>query len=314
MSNPTKQVVVTGAAGFIGSRIVDRLLADPSFVDARITISDMKLSPRDDERVRVVEGDFCDPSVRSEMLQDKVDLLFHLGGIMGGTAEMDYPLARSVNVDATLSLFEALRSEAAPPRVVFASSIAVFGPPLPSLIDDDTHPVATMYYGAQKRMMEVVLEQFSARGLIDGLAIRLPGIVARPGVDPRFKSAFMSAVFHAYAAGEDFVMPCSPGGRLWLISVPACVDAFLHAAAIPAKLLGQRRAFTLPAQVLTVAELIAALAARFPESGSVIRYEPDPALEAVFTSQPPLSTALADSLGFKHDGDLPTLINRALSA
>lgn len=314
MSTSMRRIVVTGAAGFIGSRIVDRLLDDPEYANAQITISDLKLSGRSDERLRLLEGDFCDPLVLAEMVGDGVDLLFHLGGIMGGTAETNYDLARRVNVDATLSLFEALRNEANPPRVVFASSIAVFGPPLPPVIDDDTHPVATMNYGAQKRMMEIALEQFSARGQIDGLAIRLPGIVARPGLDASFKSAFMSAVFHAFAAGQDFVMPCSPGGRLWLISVPACVDAFVHAAGLSSHMLGRRRAFTLPAQEVIVSDLIDALKVSYPESPTVVRYEPDPALDALFASQPPLATPLADGLGFHHDGDLPTLIAKALSA
>ena len=107
------------------------------------------------------------------------DVVFHLAGILGGAAEANYDLARRVNVDATLSLFEALRNADHPARVVFASSIAVFGEPLPERVDDDTIPFPTMTYGAQKLMMENALAQFSVRGWVDGLALRLPGIVAR---------------------------------------------------------------------------------------------------------------------------------------
>lgn len=312
MSHAPARVLVTGANGFIGRRLVHRLRDEPRFADARFVLNDLRLDPIDDPRVTLVEGDFSQASVLASMVDGRISHAFHLAGILGGAAEADPALARRINVDATLSLFDALRRDADPVRLVFASSIAVFGPPLPAAIDDDTLPLPTMLYGAQKRMMEVALEQFSARGWVDGIAIRLPGIVARRDADARLKSAFLSAIFHAVARGEDYVLPVPPEGTTWLISVPACVDAFVHAALAPRGALSKRRAFTLPAQNVALGDLVAGLKAAFPESRSRITYAPDPAIVAQFAAQPPLATPIAEALGFRHDGDIATLIRRAM--
>lgn len=312
MTPASRHVVVTGAAGFVGSRLVARLLADPAFADARFSLNDRALAPQTDPRVRSVPGDFGDPAVRTALIDGRADILFHLGGVLGGAAESDPALARAVNIDATLSLFEALYDPERPPRIVFASSIAVFGAPLPPAIDDATRPNPTMLYGAQKAMMEVAIEQASARGWIDGLALRLPGIVVKPGADARMKAAFINRVFEAHAQGDDMVMPVSPDGTTWLLSVSACVAALIHGGLIGAERLGARRALTLPAQNIRFGDLVEALRAHFPDSATRISYAPDPQIEAQFGRQPPLSTPIADALGFVHDGDLATLVARGL--
>jgi nucleoside-diphosphate-sugar epimerase len=196
--------------------------------------------------------------------------------------------------------------------VVYASSIAVFGPPLPILIDDDTLPNPVMHYGGQKRMVEVAIEQLTAHGWIDGIALRLPGIVARPAADSRLKSAFLNTLFYDYAAGRDFTLPVSPDGTVWLLSSSACVQALLHAGQLPSHRLARRRALTLPAQRVSMAALVEGLKVRFPNSQSTIKWEPDATLETLFARQPPLVTALSDALGFKHDGTLPRLIDAAM--
>ena len=306
-------VLLTGAGGFVGSRLLARLLAHPEFAGSRFTLVDVAVPrPPDDERVTVVEGDLADPAVLDTALQDTPTVVFHLAGVLGGAAEADYALSRRVNVDATMDLLERLRALPTVPRVVFASSIAVFGPPLPDFVDDDVIPRPLMTYGAQKLMIETAVEQFSARGWIDGIAIRLPGIVARRDADARLRSAFLNRVFHAAEAGEEFVLPVSPEGTTWMLSVPACVDAFVHAALLPGERLGRRRAMTLSAQFVRIGELVEALQAAFPRSAGQIRYEPDEELQAQFAAQPPLETATADDLGFCHDGDLPTLVRRAM--
>lgn len=314
MTRAARHVVVTGAGGFIGRRLVTRLLDHPAFASARLSVNDIVLPQNlDHPRVRAVPGDFGDPEVLAHLLDGRADVVFHLAGVLGGAAEADYDLARRVNVDAALSLLEALRDPDLPPRVVFASSIAVFGAPLPDRVDDSSIPLPTMNYGAQKRMIEIVTEQFSARGWIDGLALRLPGIVARPGADARLKSAFLNTVFHAVAEGRDITLPVSPAGATWLISVPACVNAFVHAGSLPPQQPGGRRAFTLPAQRVRISDLVEALHASLPESRARVRFAPEPHIEAQFAAHPPLETALADGLGFVHDGDLPTLVRRALT-
>lgn len=310
-----RRILVTGAGGFVGRRLVAALLASPALADATLTLGDMVLPDLpDDPRVTAVSGDIADGAVRAALLRDTPDLVFHLAGILGGAAEADYDVSRRVNLDATMALLEGLRDAAAPPRVVFASSIAVFGPPLPDLIDDDTIPYPTMTYGAQKRMIEIAIEHFSARGWIDGIALRLPGIVVRPNADARLKSAFLHHLFMAVAAGADVTLPVSPAGTTWLLSVSACVDALVHAGSLPAARLDRRRVLTLPAQCVAFGDLVAAVRARFPDSRSTVTFAPDAEIEAQFGRQPPLRTPLADRLGFVHDGDFAMLVARAVEA
>lgn len=315
MNRTDPTVLVTGAGGFIGSHLVRRLLTEPKLRAARFVLCDLSLhSPPDDPRVRVIEGDFAEEAILGHLVEDAPDLVFHLGGVLGGAAEANPDLARRINIDATLSLFDALRAPEKPPRVIFASSIAVFGPSDARRIEDASETRPTLVYGAQKRMMEIALDQMSARGWIDGIALRLPGVVARPGADARLKSAFLNAVFHAVAQGQDLILPVPRDGTTWLLSVQACVDALIHAANLPVATLrdSDRRVFTLPAQRIRFGDLVDGLCRRFPDSKASIDFRPDADITAQFGRQPELSTQSADALGFRHDGDLATLIERAM--
>ena len=312
-SSHQRHIVITGAAGFVGQRLITELLSNPQFDDCRLTLTDLALTTPAASRVRVIQGDLCDPVVLKDVISPQPpDIVFHLAGVLGGAAEANYELSKRVNLDASMALLASLRRQERPTRVVFASSIAVFGPPLPAVIDDDTCPVPTMHYGGQKRMIEVALEQLSAHGDLDGIALRLPGVVARRGADARLKSAFLNTFFYDYAGGRNFTLPVSSMGTVWLLSVTASVRAFIHAAQLSTNSLGRRRAITLPAQRVSMAELLAALAERFPESKSCVSWNPDPVLEASFASQPLLKTAIADELGFRHDGTLSELISEAM--
>lgn len=314
MIRAQKHIVITGAAGYIGSRLATRVLAEPNYADARVTLVDLRLPAfPSDERVRLVQGDLSDKDVMRDLIGTGVDVLFHMAGVLGGAAEADYPLSRRINIDATLNLFESVRDTRPTARVVFASSTAVFGPPLLEAIDDATIPSPTMSYGAQKRMMEVALEQFSARGWLDGLALRLPGVVARRDADARMKAAFFNSLFFAFPSNKDIEIPVSPDGTTWLLSVGACIESLILAACIPTERLGRQRAVTLPAQWLRIDELVAALRRRYPESKTQIQYSPDSLIEAQFARLPKLTTALADSLGFRHDGSIDELVRRALT-
>lgn len=190
-------VLVTGAFGYVGSQLMMHLLSAPDFVTSRFIALDQHAPDRlpswaTAPRATVITGDLTDPVVLDDALAAEPDVVFHLAGVLGGVAEADYETARRVNVDGSLRLLERLRTQATNgrvARVVYASSIAVFGPPLPAVVDDDTHPVPVMTYGAQKLMIESVIEQFSAREWIDGLALGLPGIVAREDADDRQISA-----------------------------------------------------------------------------------------------------------------------------
>jgi nucleoside-diphosphate-sugar epimerase len=281
------RIAVTGAAGFVGRAVVARLRQD-----GIETVAIDRL-PGDG----ILAGDLSDSAFRREALAN-TKATIHLAAVPGGAAEADYALSRRINLDLTLALMEEAQG-----RFIYASSIAVFGAPSPEPIDDDTPPRPALTYGAHKLMSEVALANLKRLGRLDGIALRLPGIVARPRAASGLKSAFMSDVFHALAAGEAITLPVSPQATMWMLSAQAVAEALIQAVTVrdaPAVL-------TLPALRVGMGELVAALG-----GAGKVSYVPDAALEAQFGAYPPLSTPAADRLGFRHDGDLATLVRRAL--
>ena len=203
-------VVVTGAGGFVGRELV-RLLAGAGHAVTGIDSAGGGIP----EDAQAVIGDIGERAVRAEALDGGCDALIHLATVPGGAAEADPAASRRINIDAMYDLL--LEAAAVNPglRVVYASSIAVFGDPLPPLVDDATPLSPKMIYGGHKAMMEAAVAMFSNRGLIDGVSVRLPGILARPKVPSGMKSAFMSDLFHALKAGEEFICPVTAQGRIW---------------------------------------------------------------------------------------------------
>jgi nucleoside-diphosphate-sugar epimerase len=314
------KLIVTGANGFVGSRLVERLSALerlPSSSENIIEIAAVDTQPLlvNGPRVKPYIGNLTDGALRDALFAQPVDVLFHLAAIPGGLAAADYQLGWQVNVETTIMLFEQLALQSKPPRVVFSSSIGVFGVPLPTdKVDDDTLPVPTMSYGTQKLIVESLLADFSRRKLIDGPSLRLPGVVARPRQAGGHLSAYMSNIFHALAAGEAFTCPISAKGASWLMSRECCVDNLIHAASLPVDIAYPRRSFCLPALRLSMDELVGAHAAQFGAAvKNLVTYAPNPDLELQFASYPPLLTPIANALGFLHDGDSATLVRRALA-
>lgn len=301
-------VVVTGAAGFVGRELVARLLDGGHRVVAMDSVAGGIPAG-----AQIVSGDLADAAVRRAALADGCDALVHLATVPGGAAEADPAASRRINVDAMYDLLLETGATGQRPRVVYASSIAVYGDPLPPQVDDDTLLSPKMIYGGHKAMMEHAVAMFSNRGLIDGVTVRLPGIVARPKGPSGMKSAFMSDLFHALKAGERFVCPVSPGATMWLQSVRRCGDNFLHALGLDSALLPPTRAVTLPALRVRMGDLAGEIARQCGVSASLVDYAPDAALEAGFGAQPPLATPAAEAAGFGHDGDLAALVRNALS-
>ena len=302
------RVVVTGAGGFVGREIVSRLLAGG---DEVIGIDSQAGGVP--SGARVIAGDLASADVRTGALEQGCDALIHLATVPGGAAEADPAASRRINVDAMYDLL--LEAAAASPglRVVYASSIAVFGDPLPALVDDATPLSPRMVYGGHKAMMEDAVAMFSNRGMIDGVTVRLPGILARPKGPSGMKSAFMSDLFHALKAGEAFACPVSAAGMIWAQSVRRCADNFVHALSLDSALLPPTRAVTLPAQRVAMGDLAAEVARQCGAAPSLVSYGKDTALEAAFATQPPLLTPAAERAGFAHDGDLATLVANALA-
>ena len=302
------KVAVIGAGGFVGARVARRLAEDASVEHLTLIDRNPFESPRVD-KVEAHVGDFADAGLREKAL-DRADAVILLAAILGGAAEADYRLARRVNVDATLDLFEHLSARAPGTRVVFASTIAVYGKPMPDPVTDATPFAPKMVYGAQKLMMEVALSNFAARGRLDGVSLRPSGVMARDGADAGLKSAFMSRLFWKFARGEDMTLPVAPESRTWMASINKVAENFIHAAKLPE--IGPIRAFTLPALSLTFGELVDALNRRFPDSRSKVAFAPDTEIIALFGAYPRLETAEADRLGFSRDADADALVSNAL--
>lgn len=309
------RVLVTGAGGFIGRVLVGRLL-DAGLEGRRVeqlVAADLSLHGLPaDARLRPLAGSIADAGVLEQALADRVDTVFHLASVPGGAAETSPDLGRRVNLDATAHLLALLREQGGRSRFVFASTVAVYGDPLPEVVDEQTPPRPVMSYGAHKLAAEVLVADAARRGWVDACSLRLPGVVARPGEGTGLISAFMSQLFWKLAAGEPIVLPVSAEGMSWWISVAACVDNLLHAAAIDTGPLDTSRVVQMPAQHLSIGAVVDALARHHGEMRrALVRYEPQEQVQRLFASYPPLHTPMAEALGFRHDGSVDALVRQA---
>jgi nucleoside-diphosphate-sugar epimerase len=288
------RILVTGADGFLG-RVLARTLPPE-----RLRLVDRRRP--DLAGAECIAADLRDAS-RLPALLAGVEAVIHLAALPGGAAEADPAGSRAINLDASLNLIAAASGAGA--RFVHASSIAVFGAPLPERIDDATPPSPSMTYGAHKAMVEIALVDAIRRGDIAGIALRLPGIVARPAAPSGLKSAFMSDLFHAIRDGRPCEVPVGPQATVWLMSAACAAANLVHALDV-----APGPAITLPALRTSIADLVDAIAQGRP---AAIDYAPDAELEAQFGRQPPLETRLADRLGFRHDGNLANLVRNVWS-
>jgi nucleoside-diphosphate-sugar epimerase len=303
-------IIVTGGAGFIGRELVALLLAEGRAVIALDTCVDA-FAPH--PGLKTIAGDLASSDVRRLALADGCSGLVHLATVPGAAAEADPALSRRINVDAMTDLLEELRTAVPGCRLVYASSIAVFGDPLPHEGVDDTTPIAPrMIYAGHKAMMEVAVTMMSCRGDVDGVTVRLPGVLARPKGPSGMKSAFMSDIFHALHAGECFICPVSPEATIWAQSVQRCAANLAHALVLDTGRLPPTRTVTLPAQHIAMTDLIDEIARQCGVSPDLVDFAPNPALEDAFGKHPALATPAAIHAGFADDGDVATLVANAL--
>ena len=310
------RVMITGAAGFLGRLLVQRLLDKGQLrgqpLEALVLLDHRLEGLPSDPRLRLLAGSITEPTLLRRSLADGVDVVFHLVSIPGGAAEEHYALGQQVNLLATLELLEQLRNAARPPVLIYASSVAVYGAQLPARMDEQWMPRPALSYGAHKVMVETQLNDLARRGEVDGRALRLPGIVARPREPNGLRSAFMSDLMHALAAGENYCCPVSPQATAWWMSARCCVDNLLHAAELQDP--GPQRVWQLPVLHLAMDQVVEALAEAFGDDRrALVSYQPNVDLETLFGRYPPLRTPQSRALGFHHDGSAQTLIRNALS-
>ena len=313
------KVLVIGAAGMVGRKLVAALVAAGQVGEQaieRLTLADWMApqAPQTNLTVATIAADLAEPGVASHLIADRPDLIFHLAAIVSGEAEADFEKGYRVNLDGTRALLEAIRLagtvEPYRPRLVFTSSIAVFGEPLPAVIGDTQHHTPLTSYGTQKAIGELLLADYTRRGFVDGIGIRLPTIVVRPGLPNKAASGFFSGIIREPLAGQEAVLPVEDSVRHWFASPRAAVGYLLHAAQMDTGQLGSQINLTMPGLSATVAEEIAALE-RVAGAGAValIRREPDKLIMAMVAGWPQAFAATrAQALGFRGDGNFDDII------
>jgi nucleoside-diphosphate-sugar epimerase len=314
------KIVVTGGTGFLGQLLIRALLERGRLtrsdgVEAQIgqiVAVDQAQSGRliVDDRVGYVVGDIGQPYFLSHVLAADTDSVFHLAAVVSGAAEADFDLGMRVNLDGTRALLDACRVQKGLPRVVFASSVAVFGSPLPAVVTDETTPTPQSSYGVQKLVGELLVGEYSRKGFIDGRAVRLPTIVVRPGKPNAAASSFASGIIREPLAGEVAVCPVEPDTAMWLLSPDAAIRNLIHAHELPADAWDSRRALNLPGLTLTVREMIEALRAVGGDAAvDRIQWQPDERIRAIVRTWPArFDTRRADALGFVRDADFVEVV------
>lgn len=317
-------VVVTGANGFVGRALCRRLCAAGELHGRRITrLSALDLAfgeaPVAESLLRRRAGDLADRDWVDAALEGvAVEAWFHLASVPGGSAEADPVRARRVNLDTTVGLLEHAHAQVAAggpvPVFVFASSIAVFGA-MPGVVTDETPARPAMTYGAHKLVGEILVDDFSRRGAVNGRSLRIPGVLARPPARTGQLSAFLSDIIRELLAGRPFTCPMAPEATTWASSLHNVVDNLTHAAAPTLAGQAQRRCFTLPTLRFSMRELVAAIGqVRGQDVGALVRYAPDPRIQTLFGSFGELRADAAQRAGFAADADLATLVRRSVEA
>lgn len=257
-------VLILGGGGMIGQKLAQRIIYTNSMPDAKVTLFDRAFPPSG-VAATTVTGDICDPATAQTLAARRPDVIFHLAAIVSGQAEAEFDLGWEVNMMAMWHLLDALKSEHEAsggtycPRMVFTSSIAVFGGPYPDKIGDDFFCAPQTSYGAQKAACELMVSDFSRKGFIDGLSLRLPTICVRPGKANAAASSFFSGIIREPLSGVEAILPVAGTVRHWHASPRAAARFLTHAATLETDLLEGRRALNLPGFSCTVEEQIEAL-------------------------------------------------------
>nr|WP_213686051.1 D-erythronate dehydrogenase [Roseicyclus sp.] len=313
-------VLMTGAAGMIGRKLTAKLVADGALSNnaiTRMTLADVVAPPQPsgfDGAVSCIAADLEDPKIAAQLIATRPDVVFHLAAIVSGEAEQDFEKGYRINLDATRALLEAIRiahqAEGYFPRVVFASSIAVVGAPFPHPIPDDFHTTPLTSYGTQKAICELLLSDYSRRGFLDAIGIRLPTICIRPGAPNKAASGFFSNILREPLVGQPAVLPVPDTIRHWHASPRSAVGFMMRAASMDLSPLGARRNLSMPGLSATVAEQIEALRRVAGEKAvGLIRREPNEMITRMCEGWPTgFDASRAIALGFSAETSFDDII------
>ena len=293
------RTLIIGAAGMIGRKLAARLPKDDLILHDVVPFDGAS-----------VVSDLSAPGEAGKLIARRPELIFHLAAVVSGEAESDFDKGYRVNLDGTRELFEAIRKANYKPRVVFTSSIAVFGAPFPEAIGDEFLNAPLTSYGTQKAIGELLLSDYSRRGFFDGIGLRLPTICVRPGKPNKAASGFFSGIIREPLAGQEAVLPVPETVRHWFASPRAAVGFLLHAAKLDTAKLGARRNLSMPGVSATVGEQIEALRKVAGEkTAGLIRREPDATIMRIVEGWPRnFDTRRALALGFRADAAFEDII------
>jgi len=316
------KVLITGGAGFLGQQLIRALLdagtvklADsPGKVAAepitRIVCFDVVDGAIKDSKVDNRAGDLGDPKTVAALVDKDTGVIVHLAAVVSGTAEADFDLGMRVNLDGTRNLLDACRATGQKPRLLFSSSIAVFGGALPSVVTDATTPTPQGSYGIQKLIGELLVQDYTRKGFIDGRSVRVPTATVRPGKPNGAASGFASGIIREPLSGFEALLPVPEETAMWVASPRAIVGMFLHALMLSPQDWGWHRSLNLPGFVVTMSEAIATLQAIGGDAAtSLIRRQPDAQVQKlVSTWAARFDTSRAQSMGFKADSDFNQIV------
>ncbi|MEX6505774.1 D-erythronate dehydrogenase [Jiella sp. M17.18] len=313
------RILILGAAGMVGRKLTEALLAEGTLagetieaIDAFDVVAPDVSNVPDGVAVNAQAGDIADEATVAALVAKRPDMIFHLAAIVSGEAEADFEKGYRINMSGMQHLLEAIRGQEGVyrPRLVFTSSIAVFGAPFEDKIADTFLAAPLTSYGTQKAICELLLSDYTRKGFVDGVAIRLPTIVVRPGKPNKAASSFFSGIIREPLAGQEAILPVDDEVRHWVASPAAAVGFLLHAATMDTDLLGPRRALTMPGLSVTIAEMIEALrAVAGDEVAGRIRREPDAVIEKIVAGWPrDFDARRALEAGFTADRDFQSII------
>jgi nucleoside-diphosphate-sugar epimerase len=314
------RIVITGGAGFIGKKLAMALLTRGTLMDRQgtvrpietVTLFDVAEAEGllHDPRLEIRTGDIGDARQVRELIGEGADGVFHLAAIVSANAEEDFDLGYRVNLDGTRHVLEACRALPEPARLVFTSSVAVYGGDMPEVLDDGTTLTPQTSYGAQKAIGELLVNDYSRKGFVDGRALRLPTIVVRPGRPNRAASTWASSILREPLAGEEAICPVERDAAMYILSPRRVIEALIHAFELPDSAFGMARMLTLPGITASVSQMVDALREVAGERVvQRIRWQPDARIQRIVAGWPRRFDAKrARKMGFEADASMAEII------
>jgi nucleoside-diphosphate-sugar epimerase len=313
------KVVITGAAGFLGKKLSQRLAGNVTLTGrsgkpeaiTKVALFDVVApeAPKD-KRFSSVTGDVADKTLIDRIIDEETDSVFHLAGVVSAGAEADFDLGYHVNLDGTLAVIDRMRRLPHTPRIVFTSSLATYGGEYNKSISDDTPQTPQTSYGVQKTIGELLINDYSRKGFIDGRSLKLPTIFVRPGKPNKAASTFASSIVRDPLQGTRAVCPVTRDVKMAFLSPRRTIDAFIHAHELPGEAWGPWRSCMLPAITYSIDEVVKAME-KLAGSEPVKRIDwvPDPMIQKIVATWPgTVGWDKAKRLGFKPDSSIEEII------